>query len=263
MQGEYLYGLNGSLIFALLLILFYGSVELGAFLGKRSSNAASKEVESHVATIEAALLGLLALLLGFGFSMAMTRFESRRAVVVSEANDIGTAYLRAGLLPSYIKEASQNLLIKYVDSRIAFFQAGLDTSASQQALKLTEQLQAELWEQAIAVAKSDSPNVIGGLFIAALNELIDVHTDRMAALENHVPEIILILLVFVGAATLALTGYRSGLSGIRLPIPRFILVILIVSTLSVIIDLDRPRRGFIKVSESALLQLKSSMTHSQ
>jgi hypothetical protein len=97
------------------------------------------------------------------------------------------------------------------------------------------------------------------LFVNALNQMIDVQAERLAALENHVPSIILILLVFVGSASLALTGYRSGLAHVRLPVPRVILIVLVAFTLYVIVDLDRPRRGFIRVSEQSLLQLRDTL----
>lgn len=259
MGDQFFYTIPGALLFIVLIILFFAAVEAGVALGNRSAQGASKEVEDHIATIEAALLGLLALLLGFGFSMAMSRFESRRSIVVSEANDIGTTYLRAGLLSPGHRDITRALLKKYLDSRIEFYRAGLDASASTHALQESTKLQNELWRQAEAVAAEGKSLPIEALFINTLNEMIDVQTERLAALDNHVPGIILVLLIFVGAASLALTGYRSGLTQVRLPVPRVTLVILVVATLYVIVDLDRPRRGFIQVSEQSLLKLKDSI----
>ena len=123
----------------------------------------------------------------------------------------------------------------------------------------TLELQRQIWARTVMADREATNPVSSGLFVSAINTLIDVHTERLAALENHVPEVILFLLIFVASATLAITGYRAGLCGVRLVIPRAIVVALIVATLAVIVDLDRPRRGFIKVSENALLELKASL----
>ena len=258
-NNDLLYRINEGVLCLLLVALFFSAVELGFLLGRRTIRSGKEDLEGHVATIEAALLGLLALLLGFGFSMAVNRFDARRAVVVSEANDIGTAYLRADLLPMAHSSEARRLLLEYLDSRIAFFKAGTDVDLSTKALERTLELQRQIWARTVMADREATNPVSSGLFVSAINTLIDVHTERLAALENHVPEVILFLLIFVASATLAITGYRAGLCGVRLVIPRAIVVALIVATLAVIVDLDRPRRGFIKVSENALLELKASL----
>jgi uncharacterized protein (DUF2164 family) len=212
-----------------------------------------------VATIESALLGLLALLLGFAFAMAITRFDVRKQVVMEEANDLQTTFLRAQLLRQPYQAESSRLLREYVDSRVAYYQAGADRQKIRDALERTSQLQIRLWTVAVAAVRYDSNEVTTGYYVQSLNGLIDDHTKRLAAMENHVPEFILLLLVFVATMSIGVTGYSAGLKRARLLVLRAILAILVAATLLVIVDLDRPRRGLIKVSEGGMLQLQQDL----
>lgn len=259
MLGETLYGINQWILFVLIGGLIYGAAEVGFRYGRRYVSRTSSEIQSHVATVEGALLGLLALLLGFAFAMAVNRFDSRKQTVLDEVNDLQTTYLRAKLLPERQSANCMKLLEEYVDSRIAYSLAGADPVKSRESQEWTVRLQVQLWAEAMAAVRVDSNEVTTGYFIESLNHLIDDHTRRTIAMENHVPEAILDLLLLVATLTIAVTGYSSGLRQKRLKALRFILVMLIASTLMVIIDLDRPRRGLIRVSESGMLRLKDDL----
>ncbi len=254
--GVMLYGIGQWWLFLLMLIGFYLCAEVGFRFGRRGHQQFNKDSLTHVSTIEGALLGLLALLLGFAFSMAMGRFDDRRAVVLGEVNDLATTDLRAKLLPEPHQTQSHKLLGQYVASRLEYLRAGSDRDLINRSLKETTELQKLLWNEAVNAARLDSDEVRTGYFIESLNSLIDDHTRRVAAMENHVPEIITALLLVVAGMTIAITGYSSGLNKARLAIPRFILILLTSLTLLVIIDLDRPRRGFIKVSEQGMVELQ-------
>lgn len=130
---------------------------------------------------------------------------------------------------------------------------------SREAQEATHRSQVRLWSEAVAAAREEPNEVTTGHFIESLNNIIDDHTKRSIAVENHVPEVILHLLMLVATLTIAVTGYRSGLRGRRLKALRAIVVLLIAATLIVIIDLDRPRRGLIRVSEDGMLRLQSEM----
>jgi hypothetical protein len=259
MSADLLYGVNQGWIFLISLALFYACAEFGYRLGNAAAPRLNKEATTHVGTIEGALLGLLALLLGFAFSMAMDRYDNRRSVVVNEANDLQTTYLRSKLLHPPHNTIVADLLKQYVDSRVEYLKAAYDQLVLQNALNRTSALQRSLWQQATLAAQENNDEVRTGYFIESLNNLIDDHTRRVAAMGNHVPEIILLLLFFVAAMTIAMTGYSSGLNQTRLGIPRFILILLTSATLMVIIDLDRPKRGFIKVTEKAMLELQREL----
>ena len=259
MSEELLYGISERVLFVLLVGLFYGGAELGYRYGCRIAERAGAEAHAHVATIEGALLGLLALLLGFAFAMAVNRFDVRKQLVMEESNDLQTTFLRAQLLPDRYRVESLRLLREYVDSRVAYFQAGTDREKMRGALERTNGLQIRLWQTAVAASRENSEEVTTGYYIESLNGLIDDHTKRLAAMENHVPEFILLLLFFVATMTIGVTGYSSGLKRTRLRVLRAILVILVAATLLVIVDLDRPRRGLITVSEGGMLQLQRDL----
>ena len=252
-----MYEHNSLLIVLLLVIGLIAAIEIGYHIGKRIAAGASEPTKTQVNAIQASLLGVLALLLGFTFSLALQRFDSRSAAVVSEANAIGTAMLRAGLLPDSVREQVQAGLTDYVELRIAAGTISLDLSDERtEALRSTLTLQQSLWELAERAAREAPNPVESGLFIQALNEMIDAYGARNAALNRHVPEVVLFLLFGTFALTAALVGYSSGVSGHRATFATYILVVLISFLVFIIIDLDRPRRGLIEVSQQSLLELR-------
>jgi CDP-diglyceride synthetase len=259
MASEVLYGINEWFLLALTVGILYAGAELGYRYGRRFADRTPPEIHSHVATVEGALLGLLALLLGFAFAMAMSRFETRKQAVLAEVNDLGTTYLRAHLLPDSRRAVCVRLLEEYVQTRIDDLRAGTDRAQSAVAQDATRRLQVRLWGEAVAAARENPDEVRTGYFVESLNGLIDDHGRRAVAMENHVPEVILHLLMLVATLTIAVTGYSSGLRGKRLKALRVILVLLIAATLIVVIDLDRPRRGMIRVGEEGMLRLQADM----
>lgn len=123
------------------------------------------------------ILGLLAFLLAFTFGLAAARFEARRQTVLEEANAIGTTYLRARLLPDPERTESAKLLREYVDVRLPDSRQKNTSQAITQAITRSEELQEQLWSQAIAAAEK-KPTVVTGLFVQSLNEVIDLHAKR-------------------------------------------------------------------------------------
>lgn len=247
------------LLVVAMLIGLLGATELGYRLGVRRQTAADDSSKAHVNALQGALLGLLALLLGFTFAMAVSRFDTRKGLVLAEANAIGTTYLRARLLPEPYRQELTRLLRSYVDTRLAFYDAGVNPSRIAAANASTESLQEELWRAAIPLAQQDPRAVPTGLFIQSLNDVIDLHEKRVGALENHVPEPVLHLLFGVAAVALGFIGHGCGLSGTRRIASTTIVSALVVLVIAVIIDLDRPRRGLIKVSQDSMVKLKATL----
>ena len=259
MSGEMLFGLNEWLIVAIVIVLLLFATEIGFRLGRRGQSKGNEPARSQINTLQAASLGLLALLLGFTFSMAVTRFDTRKQLVLDEANAIGTTYLRAQLLPDPSRKEVSNLLRRYVDVRLEFYQAGINRARIQKAVDDTEKLHTALWSYVITTGGQDPRAIPTGLFIQSLNDVIDLHAKREAALKNHVPESIFILLLTIAVLSLALVGYGAGLGGVRHLVPTVISVILIASVILLIMDLDRPRRGLIRVSQQSMVDLQNSL----
>jgi len=214
-----------------------------------------EEKESPVGGMVAGTLGLLAFMLAFTFGLAGSRFEERRQVVLSEANAIGTTYLRAAMLPEPMRTEVKNLLREYVDVRLEGVQQGnLD-----QALAKSEELHERLWAQAVAATEKDR-SAISALFVDSLNEMIDLHATRvMAGLRSRVPAVIWIVLYLLAILAMEMIGYHAGLANSRRSIAAIALIIGFSLVLFLIADLDRPGQGMLRVSQQSMLDLRKSM----
>jgi hypothetical protein len=208
-----------------------------------------------VAAIVAAGLGLLAFLLAFTFGMAASRFDTRRGLVLDEANAIGTTYLRAALLPEPHRTEIRTLLREYVDLRLEAVQPGMAVSARERS----EELQGRLWAQAVSVAEKPTP--ITGLFIQSLNEVIDLHAKRVTlGLRNRIPLTIWVALYSTAILAMAGVGYYAGLASTTRSLATLALVVTFSGILCLIADLDRPQEGLLEVSQQAMVDLRKSLT---
>jgi hypothetical protein len=242
-----------------LTVVLLGSAEFGYWLARRMRSPEAEDNVSELGTVQGAVLGLLALLLGFTFSMAAERYQSRKALVVREANAIGTSLLRAEMLPEPQRTNVKKLLREYVDTRIALYGTGGSPAAEQAVEADTERLQGRLWAEAVAAVETEKRPVITGLFVQTLNETIDLHTLQLAALANRIPAPIFLMLCFVACVALGLIGYGNGYSDKRHVVLPVLVTMLVAAVILVIIDLHRPTEGFIKVSTRTAVELRNRM----
>jgi len=256
---EIFYRIDLWILFAALLVCLLAAAEIGFLLGRRARPDIDEYTRSQINTIQAAVLGMLALLLGFTFSMSTSRYEVRKQLVLDESNAIGTTFLRAQLLPEPQRKDTSDLLRRYVDIRLKFYSAGIEQVLLRQAIEKTEQTHKELWSHAAAVGEKDPRAITTGLFIQSLNEMIDLHSKRMAALENHVPEVVFILLYLVSIMAMGMVGYGCGLGGRRSLVMAMTTAFLIALVILIVLDLDRPARGLVKVSQQRLIDLQESL----
>jgi len=181
-----------------LLLILMGTIvlclEVAFRLGLRMRVRTDEANRTHVNALQAALLGLLALLLGFTFAMAVSRFDTRKSLVLAEANAIGTVGLRASLLPPAERLPFLSDLRDYVDARLMFYDAGTDKQRIDASISRTTKIQNQLWTIAAAAAAGESNSIPFGLLLQSLNELFDLAEQRQVALENRVPESVLYLL---------------------------------------------------------------------
>lgn len=257
MTGDWLYELDLGVILLGSFLLFLLSLFIGYWTGRKVRKEG--EQDTQVNTILAAILGLLGLLLAFTFSMAAARYDVRRNLVVQESNAIGTAYLRTQMLPEPHRTQISDLLRVYVEVRLEFYDAGVDQVRLELAIDKTEQIQAQLWQETVAVSAIDPRSVPAGLFTESLNEVIDLHAARLAAMKNRVPEAVVDLIFIASILTVGLLGYSLGLAQHRNLVPTVLAVLLIVVIIGVTIDLDRPRRGLITVSQESMIQLQQNI----
>jgi uncharacterized membrane protein (Fun14 family) len=257
---EFMYDINTLAIAGILFVSMAVAIEAGYRLGRQPRVAADDSFKAHVNGIAASLVGILALLLGFTFSLSLQRFDQRSGAVVDEANAIGTAYLRSQLLPAPFRGDVQKSLRSYVALRVQASSVTLASEAERERLLAqAKQTQRALWAYALQAAEQNPNPVTSGLFIQALNELIDSLSRREAALTRHVPEVVLLLLYGTFLMAGAIVGYAAGVAGHRASFVTYIMVALIVVLVFVILDLDRPRRGLIEVSQESLRDLQAAI----
>jgi hypothetical protein len=256
---EIMYDLSSWRIVATLFVTMALAIELGHRIGRRAQPNASDATKAHINAIQASLLGVLALLLGFTFSLSLQRYDTRSSAVVVEANAIGTTYLRAQLLVPEIRVDVLPLLRDYLDVRIRASAVSVIREEDRKEL-LTEakRIQSELWTLAREATNVDDRPVTTGLFIQSLNDLIDALEIRDAAVNRHVPEVVLFLLYGTFVMTGCIVGYASGVACHRASFVTYVMVGLIALLVFVIIDLDRPRRGLIEVRQTSLTELREA-----
>jgi hypothetical protein len=243
----------GLLLFAVLL----GATGLGVFLGHRVRHL-SDSLKEPFGILQGALLGLVGLLLAFGLSLAVSRYEDRRANIVSEANAIGTTYLRAQTLPEPIRSRSLDLLIRYTQSAIRLSELVPGSAEAQAAAALEERIQRQLWALAGEALDAAPTASAPRLYVETLNEMIDDETVRVAALGNRVPTAVLVLAVLGSAIALGLLAAYLAIAG-RGVIAVVLASALIAFLLLVTADLDRPTRGMIRVPDTVLKTQLESM----
>lgn len=244
------------LVAFILLVLAEAGYRFGRASRRRDPDAAAGQSGS----IQGAVLGLLGLLLGFSFAMAVGRYENRRSLVLEEANSIGTTWLRTDFLNTPHREQMQDLLVRYTRHRIDA--AALeDPAALASARREIADFHRELWVTARA-AVSHQPTPLHATFITSLNETIDLDASRVAASRNHVPGAVWLLLMVVSGCGSWASAYGNGAIGPRSAFSQLVFPLLIGIVITLIADIDRPQKGLIGVSQLPLEELLESIKSS-
>jgi len=247
-------------VFALLTLC----TELGFRLGVRGQSSLSELAQGQISNMQSALFGLLALLLGFTFAMSISRFDTRKELIVKEANAIGTAALRTELLPSADSVEMRVLFRRYVELRIRAGRTHDISSPEHVQLDAhATRLQRDIWRRVVTASAADPHSVAMGLLVSATNDLIDVKGERDAWLANHVPETVLFLLFAFSGVASGILGFSNGLAGTRITGMAAAFAILVTLVLMLILDLDRPQRGLILVSDESMVALERSLADSK
>ena len=214
------------------------------------------EREGPTAMIVGSLLALMAFLLAITMGMASDRFDTRRGLVLAEANSVGTTYLRAGYLPEPASSEIQALLREYVPLRIVTN----DLADVRKRIARSVELHAKLWSIAEELARTTPESDVLALFIDSLNETIDLHETRVTAgVYARVPVTVIVLLLLGSMLTLGMVGYNAGLTRRRSPLTAVVLIVVLGAVITLVVDLDRPRDGFLKVNQQPLIDLQEQI----
>jgi hypothetical protein len=253
------------ILITIILSLFLGmllSTEIGRRIGLTRFKHDNEGSHKGIGAVEGAVFGLLGLLIAFTFSGALERFEDRRHLITEETNDIGTAWLRIDLIPTDTQPKMRELFRFYVDSRLETLRDVENMTSVMAGLKRSADLQAEIWKLAVTACKSPEASIDAGrLLLPALNAMIDITTTRLVALQTHPPTAVYFLLCLISLLSALMAGYGMSGSKSRNFLYMFIFAAVISIMVYVIIDMEFPRKGLIRIEyvDQILKDLRKSM----
>jgi len=243
------------LIMPLLFAALVAARELGGWLHGRiaRSDKENHDEATDKGMLVSAVLGLLALLIAFTFSLSLNRYDQRRAIVVEEANAIGTAEMRVRLLPSPHDASVSRMLQDYARTRLAY---GESPAAEKAALAARSSSQRnEIQSAALVALAPEARNPLAGLVTPSINSVLDIGVEREALNAARIPGTILVILLAYNLLTALMLGFALTGKRARHRPATIILFASLTLTLAMILDLDRPQRGTIRVDQTPIKQL--------
>jgi hypothetical protein len=248
--SAWFYDLGAAFLYPIIAVLIAGSGELGNLIGYRLRKP---HIEGgDIGTLTGAALGLLALLLAFSFSIALSRYDARRDMVLEEANAIGSTANFVLMLPDTSKRPILSLLRDYTAIRVGlgvpFDPAKMERDVAQSLV-----LQSQLWQQAVAMTQAAPQSLPAYRFVASLNEMNNIHERRLTVLRNHVPAEVMLMLIGVSMVAMGFTGYHAGIAGAQRRVINLIMSAMVAVLIMLVVDLDRPSRGLIVVPVQPLI----------
>jgi hypothetical protein len=255
MTKQFLDTLPIWVVYPFTVVILLAAMEGGYRYAVRKQRRAPATSDAGVGAISGATLALLAFLLAFVVGFGVNVMQERRHLVVSEANAIGTTYLRAGYLEEPYRTDTRDLLSEYVDWRLAATEKGKLADARARS----EAIHSELWAIAEGWVARDT-SATTAQYVSSLNEVIDLHTERVVVgLQIRIPPMVLLTIYVIGLAAMFLVGVQSGYADTRNLVALVMLVLVLSAVLYVIVDLDRSQEGLLQVSQQALVDLRSSL----
>ncbi len=239
-------------VFVLAVPVQWLAAQIGEYLGKRRPALADAE-RQDLGVILAAALTLLGLIIGFTFSMAVTRYDQRKSREADEANAIGTEYVRLGLLPAPHAAKLRGLLMNYLNQRVSFYLTR-DPRRIEQINGVTAKLQSDLWS-AIEAAAAAQPTPIVALAVSGLNDVLNSQGYTQAAWWNRIPPEAWALMGTIAVCCNVLFGFTVRSTGARHAVLFLVLPLIVGTSFFLIADLDSPRAGVIRVSPQNLISL--------
>jgi hypothetical protein len=245
--------------------LFFGMfvfLETGRRIGAWRLSQDPEGARQGVGAVDGAVFALLGLLIAFTFSGAASRFDNRRQLIVEEANNIGTAWLRLDVLPPDAAAQLRELFRQYLDSRLATYRKLEDNiPAAEAELIHSLKLQDEIWKSAVAAGREGGIQPAEALLLSGLNAMFDIVTTRTAALRLHPPILIFAMLGGLALAAALLAGYGMAGSKSRSWIHIVCFAFVMATTVYVVVDIEYPRFGIVRVNaiDSVMVELRASM----
>lgn len=258
--------MNPNVLIALFAVSLFPAFMLAAEVGRRRGLAyLARDPEGlpkGTGGAEASVYAVIGLILAFSFSGADARFENRRHLIMSETNAISTAYMQLDLLPEPTRTVVRKDFLEYLDSRIATYQGAYDEASVRANLERTAVIKARIWQTSVAstLDRRSHPNA-STLLLPTLREMFDIATTRWLALTDHPPMAIFLLLTAMNMIGALLSGFATSVNKQRPWFYTWILASVLSVTQYVIVDLEFPRVGLIRLdaADQYLVELRRSL----
>jgi hypothetical protein len=206
-------------------------------------------------------------MLAFTFGAAISRHEARKKAVIAEANALSTAFLRAGLVDEPGRTELQRALLDYTRTRKSDPNVKMTVERLESLVQQSWDAKSKLWPATERIVDGATPGPIEALLVAAVTDVLDCDTVRVAAIYDSLPPMVLTLLLLIAAATVSVAGFNAGLSGRISRWRTTLLILVLASIMLVILDFDRSVAGFIRVRndsiESVIVEMKEGLAQDQ
>lgn len=244
-----------------LIIVMLIFLEIGRLINKVAVKNGTRSVTSGSGPVETIVFGVLGLLIAFTFTGAESRLEYRRQLITNAANAIGTAYARIDLLSAKAQPQMRILLKEYTFLRAKIYNGQETQPAENKLLQNSNNLQQQIWQLAINDCRKSETRTCDMLVLPALSDVFSIATMRQAALLNHPPLVVYILLVIIGLFGALLVGYNLPIAKKRNLLYMLTYALMISILITLIIDMELPRTGFIRIdsADQLILDLGKSM----
>lgn len=239
--------------------LFLGTSEVGFWVGRRAAPRSHPKAFDNAMAWQGAVLGLAALLIGFTFAMAASRFDSRKQILVAEADAIGTAYHDTRLLDEKLGDPLRALMRRYVDLRIELYDAH-DPAHIEATESASAAVREQLWSRLAAFGRSEPHSVMAGLALQSTAGMFERAAERQATREMPVPPTVFAVVILVAAFGVASIGYALGLIGARLWFGMRVIPVLVACVIMLVINIAEPSLGIVGVPNVPMLRLRQALS---
>jgi len=246
----------GGLLFLGVLL---GALEIGFRVGLRQRDEWRDAEEGGGNLVLTSVLALLGLILAFTFASGISHYKERKLALISEANALGTAFLRADMVADPGRTELKKALLDYARTRAVKIGSFYSPEKFRELAEQSSQAMAKLWPVIQQILQQEKPGPMEASLVAAVNDVIDYHTIRMAAVFDKLPPIVLVLVVFITATSLAVAGFNAGVSGRMSRWRMTMLALVLAGVVTVIQDFDRPLAGLIHVSQDSIYSAIAEM----
>lgn len=243
------------------ILILLAALECGFRFGLRR-RVLWKDVHSEAGgggLVQNATLALLGLLIAFTYGFTVSHYETRKRDVIDEANALGTAFLRAGLEKERGGLELQMALLEYARTRVVTPDRSATAEDDQAMLERTLAAQSKIWPATERVMKAGPVTPMEVSLMSSINEVIDMHTERVTTGFDSLPQVVFWTLLFIAAVAVMIGGFTAGLSGLMCRYRMFAFILVLAATIQLIVDFDRSMRGFISISQKPMISAIADM----